>query len=173
MEQETPDVMSIFVSSLLDASNQPNLVVNSPQAQQLTWGLVNNQPADIVVKPFAPGKVDPEHYNFLFEFAPGVLTDKPTLKGWDVYAKKDGNGGITSLYVAFLGGEPLRIKNGHPYAATLTYKNAKQEDSNRTKVGVTLTTGHQVALGEKNITFPPGKSFSLDLTLVKADTPTL
>ena len=166
MTQESAHTQAIFNSSLLDASGQPNLVIGSVSRNELTWTLKNNQELDLVVTPFGSGKVDQNQFHFVFDFAPGSLTTSPTLQGWDVYEVRDEKGGIKSLYVALSGNEPLTIGPGGQNQATLTYTNAIQEDSNNSRIHVTLTTGSQVTLGSNPI---PGRPFGpFNLTLVKA-----
>jgi hypothetical protein len=85
------DPEAVFQSTLLDASGQPNLIIDSTQPQELIWTLVNNATdsgQDLVVKPFTSGSVGPDQYHFQFGFAPGALTEPPTLQGWDVAAQK-------------------------------------------------------------------------------------
>ena len=61
--------------------------------------------------------------------------------------QKDNRGGITSLYIALSGNVPLTIPPGGNHQTTLNYTTAIQEDSNRSKVAVTLTAGREVTLG--------------------------
>lgn len=122
---------AVFNSNLLDASGQPNLIKNSSQCQELIWTLVNNQNLELVVTPFESGKVDQNQYHFVFEFSPGALTSTPTLEGWDVYALKDNDGRINSLYVALSGNQPLRIGAGGNNKATLTYSDANPKDTRK------------------------------------------
>src|SRR5262245_27199108 len=106
MAQETSPIqpMSIFGSTLLDASGQPNLIIES--SKSLIWTLANNQDKELVVTPFGSGKVDQNQYHFKFDFSPGALTEAPTLQGWDVYTVTDDKGGIKSLYIALSGSKP-------------------------------------------------------------------
>jgi hypothetical protein len=162
---------SIFGSTLLDASGQPNLVIDSSQNHDLIWTLVNNQDQELVVTPFDSGKVDQNQYHFVFDFGPGALTEAPTAQGWEVYTVRDDKGGIKSLYIALSGSKPLSIGPHGYHKTTLTYMRAIQEDSNNSKVTVHVTTGSQVTLGGIPI---PKKSFGpFDLTLVQVKTPTL
>ena len=85
MSPENP-LQSSFGSSLLDASNQPNMVKGNSANNELTWTLENNQSAELVVTPFPSGKVDENQYHFQFEFDPPVLTKTPTLDGWGLSA---------------------------------------------------------------------------------------
>jgi hypothetical protein len=168
------DPQAVFQSTLLDASGQPNLIIDSTQPQELIWTLVNNATGsgqDLVVTPFTSGSVGPDQYHFLFGFALGALTDPPTLPGWAVAVQQDNRGGIKSLYIALSGNAPLTIPPSSGHQTTLSYTNAIQEDSNRSRVAVTVTAGRQVTLGGLSIA---GKSYGpFDLTLVQAPTPAL
>lgn len=171
MDQDAALPLVIFNSSLLDPSGQPNLVMGSSQCHLLIWTLLNNQSQDLVVTPFQSGTVDQNQYHFGFDFAPGALATAPSLQGWDVYPVKDNKGAIKSLYVALSGSQALRIGPGGHNAAPLMYTDAIQEDSNSSRVAVTVTTGRQVTLGGTPI---PGRPFGPRyLTLVQANTPTL
>lgn len=168
----SPDqIESIFASTLLDASGQPNLYVKSSQNHNLVWRLVNNQNQELVVTPFDSSKVDENQYHFRFDFTPGALTNPPAVKDWNVYVVKDEKGGIKSLYVALQGSKPLSLGPGAHKETTLAYTQAIQEDPNNSKVAVHLTTGTRVTLGGTAI---PNKTVGpFDLTLVKDNAPTL
>jgi hypothetical protein len=167
------DLGAVFRSSLLDASGQPDLIIDGADSHALIWTLVNNATGsgqDLVVKPFISGKVGPEQYHFMFGFTPGALTDPPTLKGWEV-AVPNGNGGIKSLFIALSGNMPLTIPPNGANSATFTYTKAIQEDPNNSKVAVTVTAGSSVTLAGKPI---KGKTFGpFDLNLIPANTPAL
>lgn len=163
---------SVFGTTLLDASGQPNLIIDSSQSHNLIWTLVNNQQkGDLVVTPFDTGKVGQDQYHFRFDFTPGALTSAPIVPGWDVFSLNDEKGAIKSLYLALLGTKPLSLGPGGWNRATLTYTHAVQEDTNNSKVAVRLTTGKQVTLGGAPI---PDRSFGpFDLMLVHENVPTL
>jgi hypothetical protein len=162
---------SIFGSTLLDQSGQPNLIIDSSQSHNLIWTLTNNQNQELVVTPFDSGKVGQNQYHFKFDFTPGALTEAPSIQGWEVFALKGGQGEITSLYVALLGSKPLSLAPNAFYKATLSYTSAIKEDRNNSKIRVNLTNGQGVTLGGTPI---PNKILGLtDLSLVQDHTPTL
>jgi hypothetical protein len=171
MEQETPDrnLNASFASSLLNTSGNPDLVVGN----QLTWTLVNNDASkDLVITPFGSGKAGPGQYHFMFSFAPGALTDLPTLDGWDVAAGDvDQKGGIKSLYVALpASSNPLTIKARKFYTTNLIYSHVIQENTNNSKINVTVTAGGKnVTLGGQAIRYPQNTYIS-SLVLVSAST---
>lgn len=170
MSPENP-LQSSFGSSLLDASNQPNMVKGNSANNELTWTLENNQSAELVVTPFPSGKVDENQYHFQFEFDPPVLTKTPTLDGWDVYAVKDSDFRITDLYVALSGSSPLKLAPTKSNKTVLTYSGAKPKDPSASKVTVSVTTGTTgVTVGGVN---QANKTINFDLALVEVNTPSL
>jgi hypothetical protein len=173
MEKETSPtepIMTIFKSSLLDETGQPNLDIS--EKHELTWTLKNNASGvgqNLVVAPFGSGVVGPDQYHFVFIFKPGALTDAPTLQGWDVAVHRDHSDSITSVYIALSGTDPLSIEPGGQYKATMTYTQVKQGDSNSSIVTIKLISGKQVTL--TGIGPIPGQGFGpFDLTLVPPDT---
>jgi cytoskeletal protein CcmA (bactofilin family) len=166
----TDPILSIFTSSLLDETGQPNLDIS--EKHELTWKLVNNATGagqNLVVTPFGSGVVGPNQYHFVFEFKPGALTDAPTLQGWDVAVKRDPSGSITRVYIALSGNKPLSIEPRGHYKATMTYTQVEQGDANSSIVAIKLISGSQVNLtGYGPI---PDKSFGpFNLTLVPPHT---
>jgi len=167
MSKDIPPLKAAFNSQLVDASGQPNLVKNSSQLDEVFWILLNNQTAELVVKPLG-ANVDENHYNFLFEFSPGVFTRTPVLEGWDVYATKDNDGRILSLYVALSGSQNLSIAPNATNKAALTYSDAIPKDPGLNTVNISLTTGQNVYLGGHEL---PPSTYSFFISLVQGNTP--
>jgi microcystin-dependent protein len=159
-----PDTRSVFQSSLRDGSGQPNIIINSAQSNELIWALANpGTGQDLVVTPFGSGPVGPGQYHFRLTFAPGALTGAPTLEDWDIAVQEDSKGGIQNLFIALSGSSPVTVAPSHSYSSTLTYKNAIQEDSNNSKLAVTLTAGGNVTIGGTPIERKSFGPFSLNL----------
>ncbi len=169
--------MSLFRTTLLDDTNQPNLVVDS--AGRLSWTLFNNARSaeqTLEVTPFSSGGVSDTQFHFRFDFTPGALTDAPTLKDmnvdpskrltWNVAVKKDGS--VSSLYIALAGKTPLQIPAGGNYQATLTDVHAVQTDAHQPTTAVKLAAGDNVKLAGKSI--KDEKYGPFDLTLVRPST---
>ena len=166
---------AIFTTSLLDTTGQPNVVIDSPECHQLIWNLVNNATKAedaLLVTPFNSGSVGPNQKNFFFEFQPGVLSDVPTLQGWDLAVERDQSDAIKFLYIALSGNTSLSIAPGGNQTTSLFYTRAVQEDANSSRIKVFLHTGENIKLGGGAV--PAGTRYGpFPLTLVQANAPTL
>ncbi len=167
MSQNPPNLQSAFNAQLVDSTGQANLIKDSSQLEQVFWMLLNNQKADLEIKPLDV-KIDDTHHNFAFEFNPPVLTKTPVLEGWDVLPKKDSDGRITALYVALSGRQTLTIAPNTRNKATLIYSDASTKDSKVNRVDVSLTTGQNVLLGGQAL---PPSTYNFFISLVQGNTP--
>lgn len=168
MPEDVPPLGSAFNSQLLDASGQPNLIKNSSQLEQVFWTLLNNQKSALEIAPLGV-KVDKDHYNFVFEFSPPVLTRTPVLEKWEVYAQTDGDSRITNLYVGVSGTETLSIEPNTINKATLIYSDANPKDPGLNNVDVALTMGQNVSL--VGVPRLPPTTYNFSVSLVQGNTP--
>jgi len=167
MSQNSSNLKSAFIAQLVDSTGQANLIEDSSQLEQVFWILLNNQQANLEVKPLDV-RIDDTHHNFAFEFNPPVLTKTPVLEGWDVLPKKNGDGRITALYAALSGRQILTIAPNTPNKAKLSYSDASTKDPNVNRVDVSLTTGQNVLLGGQAL---PPSTYNFSISLVQGDTP--
>ena len=172
-EEEISDPLlgSVFGATLLDASGQPNLVINDIESHQLFWKLTNNATGagqNLELSTFQK-PVDKDNCHFIFKFTPGALTDLPTLPEWNLAADRDPFGAIETLYLA--SAKALSIAPSTTQTFTFTYTGAIKVNANSSTVMVSLTAWENVKLGTLPI---KGKGYNpTDLTLVKANTPLL